>query len=152
VRKLAAIEALSRYGKAQGRMLQQHHHRAQPVAHARRDRLAEHPARVADVPKRDRAPGKRPADPARRLSYQGTKLVFSTEQDDYWWWLMQNGDVNTARLMLAVMDDPAWKDDMGRLASGFIGRQQRGAWPPPRPTCGAVWRWRNSRPSSRPRP
>jgi hypothetical protein len=27
-----------------------------------------------------------------------------------------------------VMDDPAWKDDMGRIASGFIGRQQRGAW------------------------
>jgi hypothetical protein len=63
-----------------------------------------------------------------RLSYQGTKLVFSTEQDDYWWWLMQNGDVNTARLMLAVMDDPAWKDDMGRLANGFISRQQGGAW------------------------
>ena len=36
-----------------------------------------------------------------RLSFQGTKLIFSTEQDDYWWWLMQNGDVNTARLMLA---------------------------------------------------
>src|SRR6185436_6000591 len=31
-------------------------------------------------------------------------------------------------LLLAVMDDPAWKDDMGRLANGFIGRQQRGAW------------------------
>ena len=41
---------------------------------------------------------------------------------------MTNGDVNTARLMLAVMDDPAWKDDMGRLANGFIGRQQGGAW------------------------
>jgi hypothetical protein len=63
-----------------------------------------------------------------RLSYQGTKLIFSTERDDYWWWLMTNGDVNTARLMLAVMDDPEWKDDMGRLASGFIGRQQGGAW------------------------
>jgi uncharacterized protein YfaS (alpha-2-macroglobulin family) len=30
--------------------------------------------------------------------------------------------------MLAVMDDPAWKDEMGRLANGFIGRQQNGAW------------------------
>ena len=55
-------------------------------------------------------------------------MTFSTEQSDYWWWLMTNGDVNTARLMLAVMDDPAWKDDMGRLANGFIARQQRGAW------------------------
>jgi uncharacterized protein YfaS (alpha-2-macroglobulin family) len=36
--------------------------------------------------------------------------------------------VNTARLMLAVMDDPAWKEDMGRLANGFIARQQGGAW------------------------
>jgi uncharacterized protein YfaS (alpha-2-macroglobulin family) len=26
------------------------------------------------------------------------------------------------------MDDPAWKDDMGRLANGFISRQQAGAW------------------------
>ncbi len=41
---------------------------------------------------------------------------------------MVGGDVNTARLMLAVIDDPAWKDDMGRLANGFIGRQQGGAW------------------------
>jgi uncharacterized protein YfaS (alpha-2-macroglobulin family) len=27
-----------------------------------------------------------------------------------------------------VLDDPAWKDDMGRLANGFISRQQGGAW------------------------
>jgi hypothetical protein len=39
-----------------------------------------------------------------------------------------NGDVNTARLLLAVMDDPAWKDDLPRLVNGFIARQQRGAW------------------------
>lgn len=63
-----------------------------------------------------------------RLSYQGTKLVFSTEREDYWWWLMTNGDVNTARLLLTVLDDPAWKDDIGKLATGFIGRQQNGAW------------------------
>jgi hypothetical protein len=30
--------------------------------------------------------------------------------------------------MLAVMSDPAWQDDMGRLANGFIARQQNGAW------------------------
>ena len=30
-------------------------------------------------------------------------MLFSTERDDYWWWLMQNGDVNTARLMLAAL-------------------------------------------------
>jgi len=36
--------------------------------------------------------------------------------------------VNAARLLLAVQDDPAWKDDLGRLAAGLIGRQQNGAW------------------------
>ena len=43
VRKLAAIEALSRYGKAQGRLLGSLTTRAQPVADQRGDRLAQHP-------------------------------------------------------------------------------------------------------------
>ena len=84
--------------------------------------------RVKDIPKRDERLAEATQILKGRLSYQGTKLIFSTEQGDYWWWLMQSGDVNTARLMLAVMDDPAWKEDMPRLANGFIARQQRGAW------------------------
>jgi hypothetical protein len=128
VRKLAAIEALSRYGKAQGRMLA-----SITVApnqwptHSVIDWL-NILRRVQDVPQREQRLAEASKSCKARLSYQGTKLLFSTEQDDYWWWLMQNGDVNTARLLLAVMDDPAWKDDMGRLANGFISRQQGGAW------------------------
>jgi hypothetical protein len=80
------------------------------------------------VPNRDKRISEANQILRSRISFQGTKMIFSTEKDDYWWWLMQNGDVNSARLMLAVMDDPAWKDDMGRLANGFIGRQQHGAW------------------------
>ena len=128
MRKLAAIEALSRYGKATGRMLS-----SITVApnqwptHSVIDWLNVL-RRVPDAPQREQRLAEATQILKSRLSYQGTKLVFSTEQDDYWWWLMQNGDVNTARLMLAVMDDPAWKDDMGRLANGFIARQQGGAW------------------------
>jgi hypothetical protein len=152
MRKLAAIEALSRYGKAQGRMLssitiapnQWPTHTVIDWVNVLK--------RVADVPQRDQRWPRPCRSCARACRYQGTKLIFSTEQDDYWWWLMQNGDVNTARLMLAVMDDPAWKDDMGRLANGFIARQQAAPGTPPRPTCGAAWRWRSSAPSLRPRP
>lgn len=128
MRKLAAIEALSRYGKAQGRMVS-----SITVApnqwptHAVID-WVNILKRVADVPDRDKRLAEAMQILRARLSFQGSKLIFSTERDDYWWWLMQNADVNTARLMLAVMDDPAWKDDMGRLANGFIGRQQAGAW------------------------
>ncbi|MDO8450478.1 MAG: MG2 domain-containing protein [Rhodoferax sp.] len=128
VRKLAALEALSRYGKAQGRMLGSITMAPnQWPTHAVIDWL-NILKRVADVPQREQRMTEATQILRSRISYQGTKMIFSTEKDDYWWWLMQNGDVNTARLMLAVMDDPAWKDDMGRLANGFIGRQQHGAW------------------------
>ncbi|WP_369821607.1 alpha-2-macroglobulin [Rhodoferax sp. OV413] len=128
MRKLAAIEALSRYGKAQARMLGSITIAPnQWPTHAVIDWL-NILKRVADMPERDKRLAEAQQILRSRLSFQGTKMVFSTEQDDYWWWLMQNGDVNTARLLLAVMDDPAWKDDMGRLANGFISRQQRGAW------------------------
>ena len=128
VRKLAALEALSRYGKAQGRMVGSITIAPnQWPTHAVIDWL-NILKRVADVPQREARLAEANQILRARLSYQGTKLIFSTEQDDYWWWLMVNGDMNTARLMLAVMDDPAWKDDMGRLANGFISRQQKGAW------------------------
>lgn len=128
MRKIAALEALSRYGKAQGRMVgsitiapnQWPTHTVIDWLNVLR--------RVSDVPQRDQRIAEATQILKSRLSYQGTKLIFSTERDDYWWWLMTNGDVNTARLMLAVMDDPAWKDDMGRLANGFIARQKNGAW------------------------
>jgi uncharacterized protein YfaS (alpha-2-macroglobulin family) len=41
---------------------------------------------------------------------------------------MVRGDVNAARLLALALDDPAWKDDIPRLATGLIGRQQSGAW------------------------
>ena len=131
VRKLAALEALSRYGKAQGRMLGSVTITPNQWPTSAVIDWINILQRVADVPQREQRLAEARQVLRARLSYQGTKLVFSTERDDYWWWLMTNGDVNTARLMLAVMDDPAWKDlndDMGRLANGFIGRQQGGAW------------------------
>ncbi|MBC7604657.1 MAG: alpha-2-macroglobulin, partial [Ramlibacter sp.] len=128
VRKLAALEALSRYGKARGAMTGSITIAPnQWPTNAVIDWL-NILRRVNDVPQREQRIAEATQVLKARLSYNGTKLVFSTERDDYWWWLMTNGDVNTARLILAVIDDPAWKDDMGRLANGFIARQQRGAW------------------------
>ncbi|MFP8781308.1 alpha-2-macroglobulin family protein [Hydrogenophaga sp. RWCD_12] len=128
LRKLAAVEALSRYGKANARLLQSIEIAPnQWPTHAVID-WVNVLRRVSDIPKREEKLAEATQILRARLSWQGTKLVFSTESDDQWWWLMQNGDTNTARLLLAVMDDPAWKDDMGRIASGFIGRQQQGAW------------------------
>ncbi len=127
-RKLAAIEALSRDGKARARMLD-----SLTVApnqwptSAVIDWLAIL-QRLPDAPQRAQRLAEAQSILKSRLSWQGTKLVFSTEREDDWWWLMSGGDVNTARLMLTVMRDPTWRDDLPRLATGFLARQQRGAW------------------------
>ncbi len=128
VRKLAALEALSRYGKARGSMTTSIAISPNQWPTGALIDWLQILKRVADVPQRQQRLDEAANVLRARLSYQGTKVVFSTEQDDHWWWLMTSGDVNTARLLLAVMDDPAWKDDMGKLASGFIGRQRNGAW------------------------
>jgi hypothetical protein len=59
-----------------------------------------------------------------RLTYAGTTLKFSTEADDFWWWLMDSADANAAADPGAVLDDPAWKDELPRLVVGSLGRQK----------------------------
>jgi uncharacterized protein YfaS (alpha-2-macroglobulin family) len=128
VRKLAAIEALSRYQMAKASMLQSLEIAPQTwPTHALIDWL-QILQRLPDAPQRAERLKEVHQTLRARLSQQGTRTVFSTERDDQWWWLMQNADVNAARLLLAVMDEPEWKDDMGRLATGLIGRQERGVW------------------------
>lgn len=128
VRKLAALEALSRYGAAKASMLGSITIAPNQWPTSAVIDWLDILKRMPDVPQRQQRLDEANNVLKARLSYQGTKLVFSTERDDYWWWLMANGDVNTARLLLSVMEDPAWKDDIGKLANGFIGRQQNGAW------------------------
>jgi len=127
-RKLAALEALSRYGKAQGRMTGSISIAPNQWPTSAVIDWVNILRRVSDVPRRQQRLDEAMNVLKARLSYQGTRLILSTEKDDYWWWLMTNGDVNAARLLLIVLDDPAWKGDIGKLVGGFINRQQNGAW------------------------
>jgi uncharacterized protein YfaS (alpha-2-macroglobulin family) len=63
-----------------------------------------------------------------RLNFQGTTLGFSTEKDDYWWWLMSSADANANRLILSLLDSPGWREDLPRLVRGALGRQMHGHW------------------------
>lgn len=128
VRKLSAIEALSRYGAAKPAMLGSLTIAPNQWPTSAVIDWVSILKRLPSVPNKAAQLEQAQQILRARLSTQGTRLAFSTEQDDYWWWLMAGGDVNSARLLLAVMDDPAWKDDLGRLVSGFIARQQGGAW------------------------
>ncbi|MBF0424789.1 MAG: alpha-2-macroglobulin, partial [Magnetococcales bacterium] len=61
-----------------------------------------------------------------RLNFQGTTMGFSTEREDYLWWLMISADSNANRLILSLLSDPQWKEDMPRLVRGALGRMQQG--------------------------
>jgi uncharacterized protein YfaS (alpha-2-macroglobulin family) len=128
VRKLAAIEALSRHGRATPAMLGSINltPNVWPTAAVidwynvlrRVKGIPEQVARLEEAQQILRS----------RLTYAGTTLKFSTEEGDFWWWLMDSPDSNAARLILAVIDDPAWKDDVPRMVVGSLGRQRNGAW------------------------
>ncbi|GAP38796.1 alpha-2-macroglobulin family protein [Piscinibacter sakaiensis] len=128
VRKLAALEALSRHGRALPRMLG-----SIELAPARWPTAAlidwlRILQRVEGIPERARLREEAQQQLRARLSMSGTTLRFSTEDEDQWWWLMDSADANAARLLLAVLDEPGWKDDVPKLVVGALGRQRGGAW------------------------
>jgi len=128
VRKLAALEALSRRQPVRAAWLQSF--RIEPnlwptsavldwyLVLQRSPELPERTSLLAQAQQILRA----------RLNLQGTSMGFSTERSDNWWWLMASPDVNANRLLLAMLDNPGWQADIGRMARGALGRQQRGHW------------------------
>jgi alpha-2-macroglobulin len=128
VRKLAAIEALSRYGRAQARQLGSIRIAPEQWPTAAVIDWLQILHRMKDVPDRDRHLEEANRILRARLNWAGTTLRFSNEADDFWWWLMDSADANAARLILAVLNEPDWKDDLPRLVVGTLGRQNRGAW------------------------
>jgi uncharacterized protein YfaS (alpha-2-macroglobulin family) len=128
MRKLSAIEALARYGQARPEMLDsiQVLPNQWPTGAVldwysillRSPDWPERAKRVAEAEQILRA----------RMNFQGTRMAFSTEADDYWWWLMSHADVNALRLINLSMDQAAWQGDIPRMMTGALGRQQRAAW------------------------
>lgn len=129
VRRIAALEALARYGRAGGRLLatvDAGRINGWPTA-AVIDWLSLH-RRLTDAPQREARIAEAQAQLRARINYAGSTLRFVNEENDAWWWLMDGADANAARLILAVLDDPAWKGELPRLLTGTLARQQRGAW------------------------
>jgi uncharacterized protein YfaS (alpha-2-macroglobulin family) len=128
VRKLAAIEALSRYGRAQPRMLGSVNLTPNLWPTAALVDWVSLLRRMAGMADRAQRLDEAQQILRSRLTFAGATLKFSNEDDDFWWWLMDSADANAARLILAMLDDPAWKDDLPRLVVGSLARQRGGAW------------------------
>jgi len=128
VRKLAAIEALSRYGRAQPQMLSSINLRPQQWPTAAVIDWLQILQRVQGLPGQTQRLDEAQQILRARINVTGTRLSFNNEQDDFWWWLMDSPDANAARLILAVLELPAWRDDLPRMVVGTLGRQKQGAW------------------------
>jgi uncharacterized protein YfaS (alpha-2-macroglobulin family) len=128
IRKLAAVEALSRFGQAQPNLLSSItiEPNLWPTSAVidwlnvleRLPRVAKHDERFKEAEQILQS----------RLNFQGTTMGFSTERSDYWWWLMVSADSNSVRLILPLLNSPEWKEDIPRLVRGALGRQHRGHW------------------------
>ncbi len=84
--------------------------------------------RLTDLPQRTEKLAAATRELRNRLSYGGGRLSFTTENSDYWWWIMVSGDSNSFRLIEAVMEEPGWADDLPKLLRGALERQVRGRW------------------------
>jgi hypothetical protein len=128
VRKLAAIEALSRYGRAEPRMLGSINLAPNLWPTAAVIDWLRILRQVKGVPDQAKRFDEANQILRSRLTYAGTTLKFSNEEGDFWWWLMDSADANAARLVLALLDDPAWRDELPRMVVGALGRQREGHW------------------------
>lgn len=128
VRKLAALEALSRHGRAQPKMLGSIKLTPNQWPTAAVIDWFNILKRVNGVPDQAKRLAEAQQILRSRLTYAGTTLRFSNEADDFWWWLMDSADANAARLILAVLDEPGWKEDIPRMVVGSLARQRAGAW------------------------
>ncbi|MGA2109862.1 MAG: transglycosylase domain-containing protein, partial [Syntrophorhabdales bacterium] len=128
IRKIAAIEALCRLEPGNARYLQTID--IQPLFWPTSAVLdwTSILKRADDIPGREGRLKEAEQIIRSRLNFQGTRMGFSTERNDYLWWLMVNGDVNAVRTILTFLDDPAWIEDMPRLVRGATGRQEKGRW------------------------
>ena len=84
--------------------------------------------RQAKLPKRDERMREAEQILRSRLNFQGTTMRFSTEKSDALWWLMISADSNANKLLIALLDAPAWREDVPRLVTGSLFRMQRGHW------------------------
>ena len=128
IRKMASLEALSRSGKADPKLLDSImlEPNLWPTSAVldwtnvllRVKGIQDQQARIKEAEQIVRS----------RMNFQGTSMGFSTEGTDNLWWLMLSADVNAVKTVLTFLNFDAWKQDMPRLARGALGRQHRGAW------------------------
>jgi uncharacterized protein YfaS (alpha-2-macroglobulin family) len=128
VRKMAAVEALSRYGRANAELLGSI--RIEPALWPTSAVIDWYLVLGRVVTIRDREAKRREADQIlrSRLNFQGTVMTFSTDSERSLAWMMASTDSNANRFLLATLAEGDWREDMPRVVRGALSRQKRGHW------------------------
>ena len=128
IRKMAALEALSRSGNTEPKFLGSITLEPNLWPTSAVIDWLNVLIRVKNIPDRDRRLKEAEQILRSRLNFQGTTMGFSTERMDNLWWLMVSTDVNAVKSILTLLNLDKWNEDMPRIVRGAIGRQYRGAW------------------------
>lgn len=128
IRKMAAVEALSRYREATPELLTtiDIDPKLWPTSAVLDWINVLH--RMTGITGRDKKLKEAENILRSRLNLQGTTMGLSTEKTDYLWWLMVSTDLNAARTLMASMEFDKWKEDMPRIVRGLVGRMKKGRW------------------------
>jgi hypothetical protein len=128
IRKMAAIDALSRWGQADRSWLSAITVDANLWPTSAVIDWYNVLQRMKDIPNREARLKQAEQVLRARLNFQGTRLNFSTEKSDSLWWILTSGDQNAVRLILTFLAAENWQADLPRLAQGALLRQKHGSW------------------------
>ncbi len=128
IRKLSALEALSRYGLTDPTSIAALKPDSALLPTSALIDWINIIRRVQDLQDRDKKYIEAVNNLTSRFVYHGTTAGLSTERTDRLWWLMVSPDVNILRTVLTFVGDKEWKSYMPRLMRGAIARQKAGHW------------------------
>ena len=125
LRKLAAIDALARVGKANNGMLSSITIDPNLWPDSAVIDWWSILLRMKSAPQRQRRLTAAEQIMRARINWQGTGAHLSGGD---LWWLMIGPQTNTVRLVLLLLDHGLWRDDLPKVMTGAIAMQSRGAW------------------------
>ena len=128
IRKMAAIEALSRYGQADKGLLSTMVIEPNLWPTSAVLDWINTLLRIKDIPDRMKRLKEAKQILQARMNLQGTFMGLSTERTDNLWWLMATPDTNAVKTLLTGLLLDGWKEDHPRMARGLLGRMKRGRW------------------------
>ncbi|MCX8000184.1 MAG: hypothetical protein N3A69_14720, partial [Leptospiraceae bacterium] len=128
IRKLSAIETLSRYGMVKKEHLETINLAPNTLPTSALLDYLNILHRVNDIPNREKTKKSIEQILRTRMNLQGTFLKFSSEREDKLWWLMVSADFNSVKLITTLLEQKLWTDDLGKIVRGVVMRQQKGHW------------------------